>query len=339
LVNVLLASPLEPRLVERIAAVDPRLHLTYRPDLLGRPRYAGDHFPPIQRTPDQAAEWAHLLSQAEVLLDVDQPSTADLLHRAPRLRWIQTSSSGVGEWIRRLGLVESPVVVTNAAGMHARPLAEFAVFAMLYFAKRWPRMVEEQRAHHWERCAIDTLESKTLGIIGLGQVGRTVARLAKAFDMRVIGVRRSAAAAAVDGVDQVYAADALVEVLSQSDDVVLSVPHTPETVGMIGARELAAFKPSAVLINIARGTVVDESALIEALRAGRLAGAALDVVTSEPLSADSPLWDMPNVLVTPHSMSTAYTENDWLTDLFCDNLRRYLEHQPLRNVVDKVRGY
>ena len=110
-----------------------------------------------------------LLAQAEVLLDVDQPSFADFRQRAPRVRWIQSSSSGIGEWVRRLGLVDDPVAVTNAAGMHATPLAEYAVFAMLYFAKRWPRMVAEQRAHHWERCAIDTLDGKTLGIIGLGR--------------------------------------------------------------------------------------------------------------------------------------------------------------------------
>jgi glyoxylate/hydroxypyruvate reductase len=336
LVNVLLASPLEPGLAKRIAAVDSRLRVTYRPELLGQPRYPGDHFPPIERTPEQSAEWARLLNEAEVLLDVDHPSTTDLVQRAPRLRWIQTSSSGVGEWVQRLGLVDTQVVVTNAAGLHATPLAEFVVFAMLYFARRWPRMVAEQRAHHWERCAIDTLERKTLGIIGLGQVGRAVARLAKPFGMRVIGTRRSGAES---GVDQVYPADQVATVLEQSDYVVLSLPQTSETIGLVGTRELAVLKPGAVLINIARGTIVDESALTEALRSGRLAGAALDVFTREPLPADSPLWDMPNVLVTPHSMSTACDENERLTDLFCDNLRRYLKGEPLRNQIDKVRGY
>jgi phosphoglycerate dehydrogenase-like enzyme len=336
LVNVLLASPLETVLVDRIAAVDPRLRISYRPDLLGQPRYPGDHFPPIQRTRTQADEWARLLGEAEVLLDVDQLSTSDFLRRAPRVRWIQSSSSGVGEWVRRLGLVDAPVVVTNAAGIHATPLAEFALFAMLYFARRWPRMAAEQRAHHWERCAIDTLENKTLGIIGLGQVGRTVARLARQFGMRVVGTRRSGAES---GVDHVYSADEVRVVLGQSDYVVLCVPHTAETAGLIGAGELARMKPGAVLINIARGTIVDEAALIEDLRSGRLAGAALDVFSREPLPADSPLWDMPTVLVTPHSMSTACNENERLTDLFCDNLRRYLTSAPLRNQVDKVRGY
>ena len=341
MVRVLLASPLDAALVERIAAVDPeRLEVVYRGDLLGQPRYPGDHFPPIERSPAQAAEWSRLLAEAEVLLDVDQPSTTAFLQRAPRVKWIQSSSSGVGQWMQRLGLVEAPVLVTNAAGMHARPLAEYAVFAMLYFAKRWPRMAHEQRRHLWERCAIDTLEAKTLGIIGLGQVGQAVARLARPFGLRTLGVRRSGPAGRpLEAVEQVYGPDQLATVLAESDYVVLCVPHTPETVGLLGPRELAVLKPSAVVINIARGSVLDEPALVEALRAGALAGAALDVASQEPLPADSPLWDLPNVLITPHSMSTACTENEWLVELFCDNLRRYLAGAPLRNLVDKRRGY
>jgi glyoxylate/hydroxypyruvate reductase A len=338
LVRVLIASPLESELVQRVQAVDPRLDVVYRDDLLAPPRYTGDHHPKVQRSPEQAAEWAALLSQAEVLFDVDGPSTADFETRVPRLRWIQASSSGIGEWVRMLGIVDSPIVVTNAAGIHSVPLAEFVVFSMLYFARSWPRMVAEQRAHHWERCAIETLDGKTLGIVGLGNVGRSVARLAKPFGVRTIGVRRSPGASH-DGVDAVYGPDGLDTVLRESDYLVLCVPHTAETVGLLGAAEIASIKRGAVLINIARGSVINEPALIDALRSGQLGGAALDVVAREPLAADSPLWDMPNVLITPHSMSTGIDENERLTTLFCDNLRRYLADQPLRNVIDKVRGY
>jgi phosphoglycerate dehydrogenase-like enzyme len=337
-VNVLIASPLAPELVNRIASVDRRLNVVYRAEQLGQPRYPGDHFPPVRRTPEQAAEWARWLAEAEVMLDVDQPSTSNFLERIPKLKWIQSSSSGVGEWLKRLGLVDSPIIVTNAAGMHARPLAEFAMFAMLYFARSWPRMAAEQRAHHWERCAIDTLEHKTLGIIGLGNVGRAVTSLAKPFGLRIIATRRSHLEP-VPEVDQIFPPDRTREVLAQSDYVVLCVPHTPDTVGLIGREALNAMRAGAVLINIARGTLVDEPALIVALQSGRLGGAALDVVSREPLPADSPLWDMPNVLITPHSMSTARTENEWLVDLFCDNLRRYLGGETLRNQVDKRRGY
>jgi phosphoglycerate dehydrogenase-like enzyme len=338
LVKVLLASPLADELVHRIQRVDARVQLISRPELLGTPRYAGDHFPPIHRTAEQAAEWARLLGEAEVMLDVDQPSAANVVALAPRLRWIQSSSSGVGDWIRRLKLVDTPIVVTNSSGMHARPLGEYAVFVMLYFARRWPRMAAEQRARHWERCAIDTLEGRTVGIIGLGRVGQMVARLARPFGMRVIGVRRGSGEADAT-VDQAFTPRQLDDVLRQSDYLVLSVPSTSETVGLIGARELALLKPTAILINIARGTIVDEAALIQALTEGKLGGAALDVFSREPLAADNPLWEMPHVLVTPHSMSTASSENEWLTDLFCDNLRRYLNGEPLRNQVDKNRGY
>lgn len=341
-VNVLIASPLDDELVARIAAVDSRLTVTYRPDLLGTPRYPGDHFPPISRTPAQEAEWARLLSEAEVMFDVDQPSVADFRRLAPRVRWIQASSSGIGEWVRRLDIVDAPIVATNAAGIHAVPLAEFVVFAMLYFAKNWPRMAAEQRAHHWERCAIDTLERKTLGIIGLGRVGRMVARLARPFGLRILGVRRAPTEGEDNDqadLDAIYGPGGLTEVLRQSDYLVLCVPHTSETVGLIGRAELAMMMPTCVLINIARGTVVDELALCDALRSGRLAGAALDVVSREPLAVDSPLWSMENVIITPHSASTAMDENARLTELFCENLRRYLGGGALVNVIDKQRGY
>ncbi len=291
-VRVLIASPLEPRLVERIAAVDGRLDVVYRPELLGTPRYAGDHTPPVQRSDAQEAEWNQLLASAEVMFDVDRPNArAGLRERAPALRWVQASSSGVGEWIKRLGLLDAPVQVTNAAGIHA----------------------------------------------GLGQVGREIARVSKALGMRVIGMRRTAGA--VEGVDEVFGRDGLHALLEQSDYVVLMAPYTSETDTLLDAHAIGRMKHGAVLINVARGNLLDEAALLDALHSGRLAGAAQDVFRTEPLPADSPFWELPNVLITPHSMSTAIGENELLVDLFCDNLRRYLDGQPLRNLVDKARGY
>ena len=338
-VRVLIASPLEAELVARVAAVDPRVDVIYRPDLLGAPRYVGDHTPPVERNPEQAAEWAELLASAEVLFDVDPPNVrAGLVERAPHVRWIQASSSGVGGWIQRLGLVDTPVQVTNAAGVHAVPLAEFALLAMLYFAKRMPLVHADRAARRWERFCGDVLRGRTVGIIGLGAVGREIARVAHAVGMRVIGLRRSAATG-VDGVERVFGPEGLHTLLAASDYVVLIVPYTPETDALLDAAAIGQMKPGAVLINIARGSVVDEVALVAALRSGQLGGAALDVVRQEPLPADSPLWDLPNVLITPHSMSTAFGENELLVDLFCDNLRRYLAGEPLRNLVDKRRGY
>ena len=338
--RVLIASALEPPLIERIRAVDPRLDVVYRADLIGRPRYPGDHTAPMTRTPAQAAEWASLVAEAEVMLDVDRATERDLARQAPRLRWIQLSSSGVVHIVEQMGLGDRPIVVTNAAGMHALPLAEFVLFAMLYFAKRMPRVLADQRRHHWERFALDTLPGKTLGIVGLGHVGGAIARLARSAGLRVVAVRRTAGAASESpDADAVYPPAGLRTLLGESDYVVLIVPLTPETAGLLGKAELAAMKPGAVLINIGRGQLVDEAALVESLRSGNLGGAALDVFATEPLPKASPLWDLPNVLVTPHSMSTALDENEWLVDLFSDNLRRYLAGQPLRNVVDRARGY
>jgi phosphoglycerate dehydrogenase-like enzyme len=337
-VRVLIASPLEAELVARIAEVDQRLEVIYRPDLLGSPRYAGDHTPPVQRDEAQEAEWSALLASTEVLFDVDRANVrAGLPERAPRLRWVQASSSGVGEWIKRLGLLDAPVAVTNAAGIHAVPLAEFALFAMLYFAKRMPLVEADRAARRWERFAGYLVRGRTVGVIGLGQVGREVARLCAAMGLRVVGMRRSGEA--VESVDQVFGPDGLGELLRQSDYVVLIAPYSAQTDTLIDAHAIEAMKPGAVLVNMSRGSLVDEDALLAALRSGKLGGAALDVFRKEPLPADSPFWDVPNVLITPHSMSTAVGENELLVALFRDNLRRYLDGQPLRNLVDKQRGY
>ena len=339
--RVLIASYLEPHLVQRIRDVDPRLDVTYRPDLLGRPRYPCDHTATMQRTAVQDQEWAALMAEVEILFDVYRPQSDDLPRRAPRLCWIQFSSSGVGKFVERMGLGPTSIIVTNVAGVHATPLAEFVLFAMLYFAKRMPRVLADQRRHHWEQFAVTNLRGATLGLVGLGGVGREVARLARAVGMRVVAIRRSPGEGGnqVPDVEAVYSTDRLRELLAESDYVTLILPHTPETAGLIGKAELAAMKPGAVLINIARGTIVDEPALIEALRSGHLGGAALDVFAIEPLPTESPLWDMPNVLTTPHTISTAVDENELVIDLFCDNLRRFLAGKPLRNVYDRDRGY
>src|SRR5688572_18184379 len=190
-VRLLIASYLEPEHVERIRTVSPRLDVVYRPDLLGRPRYVADHTAPATRTPAQEAEWLSLLADAEVMFDVYRPSSPNLPEQAPRLRWVQFSSSGVGQMVGQLGLAGSPVVVTNVAGVHATPLAEFVLFAVLYFAKQMPVVLADQRAHRWARFAGYDARGRTLGVVGLGAVGREVARLASGLGMRVVAIRRT----------------------------------------------------------------------------------------------------------------------------------------------------
>ena len=337
--NLLITSYLEPEYVERIRAVDPRLHVVYEPALLQPPRYAADHVGQAKgRTQEEEARWQQLLGEAEILFDFDPTHRQDLPELAPHVRWIQATSAGIGQFIkgRQYDARMPQTTFTTASGVHAVPLAEFCIMALLMFNKGLPRMVRDQERKHWERYAGTDLQGRTLGIIGVGRVGLEVARLGQAFGMRVIGMKRSVAGIdpATLSLDQLYAPEELHALLRESEYLVIITPHTPATEQMIGAAELAALPRGAVLINIGRGAIVDEPALIDALRSGQIGAAALDVFAEEPLPASSPLWDMPNVLVSPHSASTSDRENERITDLFCDNLRRFLADEPLLNVLN-----
>lgn len=330
---VTITSFLEPEHVDAIRRVDPRVEVLYDPDLVPAPRYVADHTgTPRARSAEQEATYRAMLARAEVMFDFDREHARDLRAVAPNLKWLQATSAGIGQYVVSNDLDKAGVVFTTASGVHARPLADFCTMAMLMFSKGYFAMLRDQRAKRWERTCAEELTGKTLAVIGLGKVGQEVARQAKCFDMRVIGTARTARP--LPHVDALYAPAQLAQVLPQADFLVLIAPHTPETDGLIGACELALMKPSAVLINIARGALVDEDALITALREGRLAGAALDVFRAEPLPPDSPLWDMPNVIVSAHSASTVRQENARIIALFCENLRRYLDGRPLLNVLD-----
>lgn len=337
-VNVVIASYLEPEHVERVRAVDPRLRVVYEPGLLAPPRYPADHTSLITRAPADEARWRGLLAAAEVLFDFDHTNRQDLPELAPGVRWVQATSAGIGQFVRRMGYdTRMPrTVFTTASGVHARPLAEFCALAMLMFSSNLWQMQRLQAERRWERFGATDLAGRTLGVLGVGRIGSEVARIGKAFGMTVLGVKRTAAGAGAAelGCDELVGPEGLAAVLRRSEFLVIATPHTSATERMLGAAELALLPPGAVLINIGRGSVLDEAALIAALREGRLGGAALDVFETEPLPAESPLWTMPNVLVSPHSASTSDRENARLTDLFCDNLRRYLAGEPLRNVLN-----
>ncbi len=269
----------------------------------------------------------------------------DILSRAPRLRWVQLTSAGVDRLLETPLVRSAAVTVTTASGIHAVPIGEYVIGAMLAFAKGLPRALRAQAEGTWRPYWADELLEKTVGIIGMGPIGRHVAKLAKALGMRVLATRRSASArasgaeATLADVDELVPLSDLPYLLSESDYVVVAVPLTAESRGMIGEAELAAMKPAAVIINIARGAVIDEAALVRALKAGRIAGAALDVFEREPLPAESELWRMENVMVTPHISGGTPRYMERAVDLFCDNLRRYLAGEPLLNAVDAERGY
>jgi glyoxylate/hydroxypyruvate reductase A len=335
-VRIVITSPLELELVDRIAAVDPLLDVVYPTDLLPAARYPADHAMPNSREPGELARWRSLLESAEVLFDFGPRPLLDELAGWPRLRWIQATSAGVGQFAQRVGLTRGSIVVTTASGVHARPLAEFALMAMLMFGKGAFGMIADQRAHRWQRYAGEELVGKVVGIVGVGAIGREVARAARFLDAKVVGTVRSVdgRTAAALSLDRLLPTERVDEILGEVDFLVLSCPHTPETEGLLDARRLALLKSQAVLINLARGAIVDEEALIESLRQGRLGGAALDVAAHEPLPPESPLWDMPNVLISPHSASTVISENAKIVALFCANLRAYLDGAPLQNVLN-----
>ena len=318
--------------------------MLHAPDLLAPPRYPADHKGhDFTRTPEQERQWRGLLARAHVLFDFDRSNARDLPTLAPRVEWIQATSAGIGEFVGQMGYASTMprTVLTTASGVHAQPLAEFCFMVMFAFHKQLLRTIRDQQRKHWERFAGTDLRGQVLVIVGVGRVGREVARMGQAFGMRVVGVKRSPSGEAPQGLhlDVLYGPGDLHRALAEAQNLVLIAPHTTETEGMIGAAELAVLPQGAVFINIGRGALVDETALVSALRSGRLLGAGLDVFRDEPLPASSPLWDMDNVIVSPHSASTSDRENARITDLFCANLRLFLEGQPLMNQFNVALGF
>ncbi len=341
-VDVLIASYLEDALVERIRAARDDIHVHYRPDLLPPPRFAADHTGgPFQRGADDEATWQELLRSATVLFDFDYLRPSNLLEHAPRLRWVQATSSGIGGFLRHTGLDATDITFTTAAGIHGRPLAEFVLWATLSIAKNYLQARSQQRTETWRRFHGGELLGSTLLMVGMGGIGRAVAGMLRPFGVRVLGVKRDTDGVDPDslGVDAIVPWRELDRVLPEADHVVLACPLTPETEGLFGAARLALCKPGSSLINVGRGGLVDSEALLEALDRGQLAGAVLDVTDPEPLPAGHPLWQHERVIVFPHSASTSVCENARLTDLFCDNLNRFMEGRALRNVYERGRGY
>ena len=251
----------------------------------------------------------------------------------------QGTSAGIGELVRRHRLQGAPFQMTTAAGVHGAALAEFVLLGLLHVTRDVPGLRRLQAARHWQRFTSRALAGRRALVVGLGSVGCAIAAKLAALDLEVWGIRRSAGRDCPAGVARVLPPSGLADALRQVDALVLACPLTEQTRHLIGAAELAALPPGALLVNVARGPVVDEPALIAALRSHRLAGAALDVFAEEPLPADSPLWALDNVLLSPHSASTLADENRRIVDLFLANLERFLAGRPLLNRFDPARGY
>ena len=289
-----------------------------------------------------ATRAAELAPSADVILTgvgVSPVVVKAAIESAPKLQWLHALSAGV-DHLMATRLRESDIPVTNAKGAYSQSLGEYCIAAMLYFAKDLRRMMTSQQAGKWDVFDIDMLEGKTFGVMGYGDIGKASARRAKAFGMKVIALRRRPDKSAGDeSADEIWGMDRKLELMAVSDYLLLAMPNTPDTQGIVGDAELRAMKPDAVIVNLGRGNAIDEKALIAALTERRIRGAALDVFENEPLSDGHVFYGMDNILVSAH---TADHSRSWLEDsmsIFLNNYARFVAGQPLLNLVDKSVGY
>jgi phosphoglycerate dehydrogenase-like enzyme len=280
-----------------------------------------------------------ILAEADVIFGSGLILPRDLLSRAPRLKWLQLMSAGADR-LRDTEIWQSKVTITGVSGIHASPIGEFVLGFMFMFAKGMPLCFQMKQKRELQRYTPHLLRDKTVGVVGLGHIGSEVARLSKSFGMKVIATRRTVKKAGkAKNVDLMLPQAQMKEMLSKSDYVVLTVPLTPETRHIISETELGSMKPSTYIINVGRGGLIDEEALIRALDEKKIAGAGLDVTATEPLPKNSRLWDMDNVILSPHVSGGMEDYMGQATELFCDNIHRYLEGKKLRNVIDRKKGY
>lgn len=316
-----------------------KILLGHRPDAARLAALQAAH-PSVEfLTPDEPADLIRLIADADAFFGALRP---EVYQAARKLRWVQSPSAGV-EWIWQVpAIVDSPVVVTNARGAHATTIAEHTFALLLYFTRALRVFDRYQQESSWERSAgyshVEGLAGKTMGIVGLGRIGTAIAKRASAFEMTVIAVDAHPVAHGPE-VAELRGLDGLHDMLRRTDVLVISAPITPETRGMIGATELALLRPGSYIVAVSRGGIIDQDALVAALREDRFAGVGLDVTDPEPLPSDNPLWGFEKVLITPHISggSKLTTENMWA--IFSENIGRFTRGEDLTNVVDKKLGY
>jgi phosphoglycerate dehydrogenase-like enzyme len=319
----------------------------YEPDLLPPERFPADHAgdPNFRRTPEQEERYWEMLGKADVLYGFPNESPAGLARIAKenaRLQWIHAMAAGAGGAVKASGLDAGTLNkfrVTTSAGVHALPLAEFAAMGILNGFKRTAELAQDQAAKVWPELRIPTklVNGSSLVVTGLGEIGLETARIARALGMKVSGTKRSVEP--IEGIEEVADNNGLAGLLASADAVVNTLPGTPYTEKLFNRGVFAAMKPGTVFVNVGRGTVVDEEALLEALDSGQVSYACLDVFAVEPLPQDSPLWSHPNVLVSPHTSALSAAENRLIAERFCGNLRIFLEGGELPPLVDTVQFY
>ncbi|MDP9026988.1 MAG: D-2-hydroxyacid dehydrogenase [Actinomycetota bacterium] len=340
--RVVIGTAQTPENIELLRAREPRLEVVFEPELLGPP--SENWMIRHERTAEEQARFEAVLDTAEALFGVPDHSGRALARTVaanPGLRWVHTNPAGGGQQVKSAGLdadALARIVFTTSAGVHAEPLAEFAVFGVLAGAKLLPRLSAAQARHEWmPRVAMGLAPDMTVAVVGLGGIGKVAASKLATLGYRVVGVHRHEVE--VPGVSRIYPVERFAEVAAMVDAIVLALPGTAQTERMLSREVLAAIKPGATVVNVGRGTTVDEPALIEALADGRVGFAALDVTYVEPLASDSPLWDLPNVLISPHTAAISAHEPRLITELFAANATAFLDGLPLKNIVNTVEFY
>lgn len=344
--RVVVATPLTDELCELIVQLEPRIDLVCEQDLLPPMRWPGDHDgdPAFTRTPEQQQRFEELLCTGEAFYGIPDTNPAllkKIVERNPDLRWVHTMAAGGGGQIKAANLTAEDlerVLVTTSAGPHGDPLAEFAVFGALAGAKDLPKLQADQSAKRWPgRWMMRQLRHMTVCVVGLGAIGSSVVKRFHALGTNVIGVNRSQREVA--GLSKLYLTPDIAEAVASADIIVNTAPGTDATFKLIGSDVFAAMRPNSIVVNVGRGTVIDEEALVDALRDGTVGYAALDVFASEPLAQDSPLWEMPNVLVSPHTAALDAEEDELIARLFAHNATALLDRKPMTNPLNTTDFY
>ncbi|SCF01741.1 Phosphoglycerate dehydrogenase [Micromonospora viridifaciens] len=326
-----------------LAAAEPRIVLLRNPALLPPKRYGGDHHgePSWRRAPEQQEQFEDMLNSADALYGIPDQSP-ELLRKItqtnPRLRWVQTMAAGGAAQVAAARLdpaTRHRIAFTTSAGVHEPTLTEFALLGLLAGAKNLPRLLADQRAHHWpQRWPMGQLHEQHVVVVGLGHLGQGIARTVAALGARVTAVNRTRRD--VPGVDEVAPLDQLAEVARSADALVVTLPASPQTTGLVDGKVLTSLRCGATVVNIGRGNVIDEEALIATLSSRQVGFAALDVTAAEPLPENSPLWDLPNVLISPHTAALSPREDQRIAELVLENSRRLLDGRELLNRIPET---
>lgn len=340
--RVVVAKPLASEYVERLRSADPRVEVSYEPDLMPPMRWPSDHRgdPSFKRTPEHQARLAELVDSADILYSFPNNNSAELariVRANPKLKWVHIMAAGGGSQVKAANLTKEElrrVIFTTSAGVHAGTLAEFALFGVLAGAKELPRLQADKQRHYWptSRRTMGMVSDMTVVVVGMGAIGQECAKRFSELGATVIGVNRSIKP--VEAVERLYTSDQIVEAAQGADALINALPGAVGTDDLISREVLEALAPGAIIASVGRGQCIEEDAMIELLTSGHLGFAALDVAKTEPLPADSPLWDLPNVVISPHTAANSAKEDSRIADLFIENLHAFLDGKPMRNVVN-----